>query len=402
MNIHDVEYPENDFDGMDSSENSTGGFGKTRGYDPQQIRISTKSFSLREIVTQINEGETDLSPDFQREFVWKPRQVTRLVESALLGIPLPAFYFNQDKDGMYQVIDGVQRLTAVKQFMSDSHVLKKEDLEHLKDLDNLMFSQLGVVFRRQFCAVQIVAHVIEPLTPDEIKFDIFNRVNTLGSPLSAQEIRHAMSGSRSREFLGTLVEDERFDKATEYHFWNRNEKRELVRDNKRMTDRELALRFCAFLHFDIDEYRKFDNLDAFLMNFIKRIDNVNGLAGINDRDLAYLQNSFGNAMESAEKVLGLAAFRRWLPDADRRGPINKAVFEAQAIALAGYSGDDLMSNREDIADAFRNAFNDDDYNRSVTVGTGNPLQVAFRLNETTSMLDRSIAPCSPASSIPSP
>ena len=396
MNSHDTEYPENDLDGMDSFEDSTSGSGKTRGYDPQQIRISTKSFSLREIFTQINEGETDLSPDFQREFVWKPRQVTRLVESVLLGIPLPAFYFNQDKDGLYQVIDGVQRLTAVKRFMSDRHVLKKEDLEHLKDLDNLTFSQLDKVLRRRFCVVQIVAHVIEPQTPDEIKFDIFNRVNTLGSPLSAQEIRHAMSGNRSREFLRTLVEDERFDKATEYHFRNRNEEQELVRDNKRMTDRELALRFCAFLHFDIDEYRKFDNLDAFLMNFIKRIDNVNGLAGINDRDLAYLQNSFGNAMESAEKVLGPAAFRRWPTDADRRGPINKAVFEAQAIALACYSEDDLMSNREDIVDAFRSAFDDDDYNRSVTVGTGNALQVRFRLYETASILDRVIESCSPS------
>src|ERR1039458_1566567 len=77
-------------------------------WDPGKIRITTKNFSLRDVVDQIQEKEIDLSPDFQRDYVWKRRQRTRLVESILLGIPLPAFYFNQSSDGTYQVVDGVQ------------------------------------------------------------------------------------------------------------------------------------------------------------------------------------------------------------------------------------------------------------------------------------------------------
>jgi hypothetical protein len=175
-------------------------------WDPKYIRITTKNFSIREIYSQISEDELDLAPDFQRSFVWNLRQQTRLIESILLGIPLPAFYFNQDISGAHQVIDGVQRLTTVRLFMSDLLVLAASHLEYLSSLGGLRYSTLDAAVRRRFSGTQIVAHVIEPQTPDEVKYDIFNRVNTGGSPLTAQEIRHCMSKQRSRAFLAKLVD----------------------------------------------------------------------------------------------------------------------------------------------------------------------------------------------------
>jgi len=83
-------------------------------WDPKQIRITTKTFSIREVFSQMELGEIDLAPEFQRSFVWGPEKQILLIESIILGIPLPAFYFNQDEAGEYQVIDGVQRLTTIK------------------------------------------------------------------------------------------------------------------------------------------------------------------------------------------------------------------------------------------------------------------------------------------------
>ena len=151
-------------------------------WDPKHIRITTKNFTLREIFTQIEDGDLDLAPDFQRSFVWKDSQQIRLIESILLGIPLPAFYFNQDALGAHQVIDGVQRLTTVKLFMSDKLVLDAQRLEYLKVLQGHAYSTIDHATRRRFAGTQIVAHVIEPQTPDEVKYDIFNRVNTRGAP----------------------------------------------------------------------------------------------------------------------------------------------------------------------------------------------------------------------------
>ncbi|MFM5051165.1 DUF262 domain-containing protein [Aeromonas veronii] len=351
-------------------------------WDPSKIRISTKHFSLRDVVTQIMDNEIDLSPDFQRDYVWRKRQQTRLIESILLGIPLPAFYFNQSDDGSYQVIDGVQRLSTISMFMNDRHVLSNEDLEYLQNLDGLLFSQLDVASSRRFRSTQIVVHVIEPQTPEEVKYDIFSRVNTSGSPLSAQEIRHAMSKERSRKLLGELSESISFDEATGFNFWRKDSNGDKIRHSGRMTNRELVLRFLAFRNFSIDEYRKYKNLDAYLVEFTKQIDGKSKInQPISDIELISLKCDFHKAMENARFILDDIAFRRFSLESKRKGPINRAVFESQAIALADYNLADLEPKKNDISHAFRKAFDDDNFVRSVSVGTGSPSAVEYRIKK---------------------
>jgi hypothetical protein len=363
--------------------------GPVKPWDPGKIRITTKNFSLRDVVDQIGEGEIDLAPDFQRDYVWKTRQRTRLIESILLGIPLPAFYFNQDKDGTYQVVDGVQRLSTISLFMNNGHVLDREDLEYLHGLHGRNFDLLEPAASRRLRSTQIVVHVIEPQTPDEVKYDIFGRVNTLGSPLSAQEIRHAMSKERSRVFLKDLSEARAFDEATDWQYWKRDPSLgQLVRDSGRMTNRELALRFCAFRHYSNDEYRQHSSLDAFLVEFTRRLDGTSEhAAAVSDGELSTLAADFERAMSNATQVLGKFAFRRSPIGQARRGPINRAVFESQAIALADYSSAQLLSHEYAIQQAFRAAFDDPDYSKAVTVATGDSRAVEKRLSTTKRILE---------------
>jgi len=375
-----------DMDGLDAAEDGSGESLLVKPWDPKKIRITTKSFTLREIVDQIKDGDIDLSPDFQREYVWKSRQRTRLIESVLLGIPLPAFYFNQSETGVYQVVDGVQRLSTINLYMNDGFELSGSDLEYLSELKGLSFSTLDQVLVRRFKSAQIVVHIIEPQTPDEVKYDIFNRVNTLGSPLSAQEIRHAMSGMRSRSFLMELAEDQSFDKATENQYWRRADGGGAVRDSRRMANRELALRFCAFRSCSIDEYRQFSSLDSFLMDFTKRIDGTSDSTKILDDQLVALKDDFINAMKAAFEILGESAVRRIQPDSDRRGPINRAVFEAQANALADHPVELLRKHKKVVQEALGSVFNDPEYTRSVTVSTGSASRVAYRLEQTKNAL----------------
>jgi Protein of unknown function DUF262 len=339
-------------------------------WDPKQIRITTKNYTLREVFSQLEESELDLAPDFQRSFVWQIKQQIRLIESILLGIPLPAFYFNLDASGGMQVIDGVQRLTTVKRFMSDELRLLDGDLEYLHDFAGDTFSNLDSATRRRFQSTQIVAHVIEPQTPDEVKYDIFNRVNTGGSPLKAQEIRHCMSKSRSRNFLRELIEGQSFNEATQYAFWNRAR---TERQNHRMSDRELALRFCAFRTVSIDEYSEATSLDSFLLEFTRRLDSPTS-----DINLHRLATLFDRSMINCEKILGDAAFRRWQPER-RRGPINRAVFESQALALSRYTLERLLPFKAEILERFRELFNDPIYDSAVRSATGDPKRVQLRL-----------------------
>ncbi|QHG74435.1 DUF262 domain-containing protein [Ensifer adhaerens] len=362
--------------------------GFIKPWDPGKIRITTKNFSLRDVVDQIDDKDIDLSPDFQRDYVWKSRQRTRLIESILLGIPLPAFYFNQTADGRYQVVDGVQRLSTIALFMNDNHRLDEKDLEYLSDLHGSIHSDLDPPAVRRFRSTQIVVHIIEPQTPDEVKYDIFNRVNTLGSPLSPQEIRHAMSKPRSRAFLRRLIELNDFDEATEYQFWQKNKDTgDIERDSGRMTNRELALRFCAFRHFSEDIYRQYTSLDSYLIEFTRRLDKQSDRhSPIEDDEIESLERDFQRAMRNSRMILGNAAFRRWPYQQQRRGPINRAVFEAQANAFADYECEDLLPRRDVILDAFRTSFEDPLYLRAVTVATGDPKAVSLRLERTRQIL----------------
>jgi len=388
MTISDALDYEDPSDGDIEEEQVETGKDPLEPWDPKKIRITTKNLTLREVVDQIVDNEIDLAPDFQREYVWKERQKTRLIESILLGIPLPAFYFNQDPDGTYQVVDGVQRLTTVRLFMEGQHVLDANDLEYLGDLAGKRYSNLDPATVRRFRSTQIVVHIIEPQTPEDVKYDIFGRVNTLGSPLSAQEIRHAMSKQRSRHFLEALTELEAFHLATGDSFRKRVDG-QWKPNSRRMANRELALRFCALHQYTAEDYRKHGSLDAYLVDFTKRLDGraSDPSLNISDAHMALLKTDFERAMSNAYNVLGRAAFRRWSPSGGRRGPINRAVFESQALALANYALEHLVPYKDPIASAFQSLFNDDAYLRSVTVGTGDPAAITERLTRTREALE---------------
>ncbi|KJV05757.1 DUF262 domain-containing protein [Methylocucumis oryzae] len=387
MNISDEESKLDD-------EDKSGSDLKMKPWNPDDIRITTKNFTIREIYTQIQDKasnqekeldkELDLAPEFQRSFVWDIKQQIRLIETILLGIPLPAFYFNQDKDGAQQVIDGVQRLTTIKRFMSDQLELKEEHLEYLSPLKGSTFSSLDPATKRRFAGTQIVAHVIEPQTPDDVKYDIFNRVNTGGSPLYAQEIRHCMSKERSREFLRKLVESDSFDAAMGKLFWSKNPEGEWVRDSKRMTDREMALRFCAFYIEPLEKYSKASSLDAFLLDFSRWLDHKAKSA-----DLKKLEIAFQQAMQNCYLVFGKDVFRRRLPNNQpARGSINKAIFESQALALADYHPDIVIANKDKIQKTLWELFNDPDYETAVSSGTGSYKKIKERITKPREALEK--------------
>lgn len=165
-----------------------------RPWNPEQIRVSTSAFSLRNILDLIDEDSLELAPDFQRGQVWRSDQKSLLVESLLLQIPLPAFYFAEDSDGAFRVVDGLQRLSTLHAFVRgvDSG-FTLTSLDHLHDLEGRRFTDLPVPFQRRINNTQLTVNVIDPSTPREVTYEIFKRINTGGTPLNAQEIRHCMS-----------------------------------------------------------------------------------------------------------------------------------------------------------------------------------------------------------------
>jgi len=132
-------------------------------WDPEKIRVATKSFSLRNVLDTIDSQDLELAPDFQRNRVWKPRQKSRLIESLLLQIPLPAFYFAEDADGLLRVVDGLQRLSTIHAFVRTRDFVLR-DLEYLAGEEGKRFDQLSPALqRRLFVTGQVLLSPVDEL-----------------------------------------------------------------------------------------------------------------------------------------------------------------------------------------------------------------------------------------------
>ncbi len=347
-------------------------------WDPEQIRVSTRNFSLRNMIDMIAEGGLDLAPDFQRLHVWKPVQKVQLIESVLLQIPLPAFYFAEDATGVMQVVDGVQRLSTINDFVTGDHKrgggFPLIGLEYLSDVKGKRFNDLPAVWKRRIHNTQIVAHVIEPSTPAAVMYDIFRRINTGGTPLRAQEIRHCVSKQRSRAFLKELAETAAFETATAGK----------LKNHRRMVDRELALRFVAFWCRGPEGYSRTDSLESFLLSATQSLDNK---YETDDLALGEIRSAFERGLTLAHEVFGGHAFRKWPKGVDQLAPINRALFETWTVELARADKAVVRENAEKIQELARHGMaSDSKYIASVSSGTGDVRSVQVRFERTRSFI----------------
>ncbi len=355
-----------------------------RPFDPNKIRIKKIELAISNAMQMLEAGELDVAPDFQRNQVWDDVRKSKLVESLLVRIPLPVFYFDElpPREGFdvhYAVIDGVQRLTALNEFINDKSDkrLRLRGLEVLTQLEGQDFAVLDAALKRRIMSAQIVIYVIEPGTPDEAKLNIFKRINTGGMVLTPQEIRHAMNPGPVRNFLRDLANAQEFVEAV----------RPSVAKSMstRMADRECALRFIAFLDGGVEAYTKSKtDLDGFLNQAMGRVNKLN------DPGREALAHRFRRAMQHAQTCFGVNAFRK--PAAG--GPLNKSLFEATAVALDAHSDEELAllaTRQKQLQDAYVKALNDPEIFSSVTASTGDPKRVACRFAALKKMLGEVLA-----------
>ena len=353
--------------------------GNTKPYDPDQIRVDPKTFSLRQILDMIDEGDLELAPDFQRLKVWTIFQKSRLIESILLRIPLPAFYFSSDPAGKLQVVDGLQRLSTIHDFVrggkSGKDFFKLDGLEYLQDqIGQKDFKEINSpLWTRRLNNTQFIANVIDPQTPYRVKFDIFKRLNTGGSPLNAQEIRHCLSRPQSRDLLKRLAGNNSFRKATGG----------ALSDSVRMVDREVVLRFCAFGFLPgLADYAKSGSMDEFLNRATQLIDQTP------IGQLEAIETAFVISMDNAHLLFDRHAFRKWHIKNDRILPFNRALFDVWSVLLTNYNSQQIIQSKSEIVIKFRELMSFDElFISSVSSGTSDVQKTERRFREVKKLLD---------------
>lgn len=330
-----------DEDALDEEDNDDDQYEpRSFQYDPEKINIVTREPTIEQLLRRINEEALDLAPDFQRQAnIWKPDVKSRLIESILIRIPLPAFYVDATDEDNWLVVDGLQRLSALKQFVNDK-TLKLTGLEYLKELEAKTYEQLERRYQRRIEETQVTVYLIEKGTPPEVKYNIFKRINTGGTRLSNQELRHALNPGKATKFLAKLAKAKEFMQVVELS----ESKKE------RMDDREFVLGFLAYALTSYKDYQN-GNRDSFLSQALFKVNHLN------EEELNNIENNFNKAMSAAQEIFGENAFRKISKRNKRKYPVNKALFEAWSVNLSQLTDDEvktLKANRQTIIDKFIN------------------------------------------------
>ena len=351
-------------------------------FDPDEIKVTTRTMTVDLLMGRLEEGVLKLQPDFQRKAgIWNNVKQSRLIESLVLRIPLPSFYVSENDREEWEVVDGVQRLTAISRFVrpqSDDEALCLSGLEYLKgDFDGSRFHDLPPRLSRRIRETEFTFHVIESNTPPAVRFNIFARINTGGMPLTHQELRHALVPGNARTILKQWAESDSFQKAVGYS----------VKPD-RMADREMVLRYFAFWSMPTPELYSRRDFGEFLMDAMRDMNRLGR------SKVAEARETFESAMCVAHKIFGQEAFRKKYDTSDpRRKPINRALFESVSVNIAKMTEEQqrqLVRRRKRVRTAFVRLMNEQDFESSVSVATGDPPKVRLRFARMRGILERAL------------
>lgn len=305
----------------------------------RKIVWQAKDYSIREFQSMKNEGELVLQPEYQRNFVATDQIASKLIESILLDVPIPVIYLAEEQDGNFSVIDGQQRLTSFLSYLEgkfpDGRPFKLSGLKVLPELNRVAFRELDQAIQRKIKSTTIHSIIIKRESNDDIKFEIFERLNTGSTKLNEDEIRNTVYRGPYIKLLAELSESETFHG--------------LVRKDNfktRMIYRGMILRFFALSE------RSYLNYKASMKQFAnKELRNNRNLA--TEKAQEY-RKRFEHCLDLVKVVFGEKAFRRYMPATETNpgywatGQINMALFDLQLVGFMGYSKNEVLSQAEAI------------------------------------------------------
>ncbi len=350
----------------------------TEPFDPRDVDIVSKPMVISNIVEQLKCDDIILDPDFQRRpDLWDAVKQSRLIESLIINIPLPTFYFELCDDDRYVVVDGLQRLYAMKQFMAleetDPKRLRLKGLEYLSDFEGCRFEELPPKIQRRIKSQDVTTYVIRPGTPDKVKTSIFTRINTGGLKLEPAEIRNSVYRGRTAGLLKELAHGEAFVRATRHKI-----------SSSRMLDCEFVNRFLAFYVLDVKEYR--GNLEEFMNDVLSVLQKEP------ESMLEQCRMDFTKAMMYAWNLFEDHAFRRKRTDGTYAA-LNRPLFEAVSVNLAKLDEGKcqiLQKKKEQVNERYEELLANTEFIAAISNGTARIENVRTRHNMIREMFRRII------------
>lgn len=323
-------------------------------YDPENVISNT-----------INNYNTLWVPDYQRDFTWDAIRQSRFIESVLLGLPIPLIFVAENRDSVWEIVDGSQRIRTLNAFINDNLTLSS--LEKLDKLNNFKFSDLLPARQKKFKSIAIRMIVLSEDATDEIKKDMFERINRGSDLLKPMEKRKVSYKGPFNDFIyKRCAKNDTFRKLAPIDKWleNRQEREELI------------LRFFAISDFH-DNFPKSTGIAKFLDEYLDKQNKE--LSQMSDSEakekLDYLYERFEEMVDFVQKISTYGFRRTHNPQTKR------IIFEAISVGvrLALDKKRDIQCSKE----RFDSILHSDIFDRMVignTSGAYQPQHVKERVN----------------------
>ncbi len=345
----DIEEPE---EILDSSQGDPIDFWEKK---QRELVTSVVDYNLGTLAQLANDRTIDLSPRYQRRFRWGPEQQSLLIESFLMNVPVPPIFLNEDKYGQYSVIDGKQRLTAITEFFKGK--LELRGLKVFSDINNKTFDDLPTKLQSVIrTRPTLRAIIILRQSDKDIKFEVFQRLNTGGVKLNPQEIRNSAYPGPLNDLILELSENTKFHKLLGI----KNKNRSVI--YQEMRDAEFVLRYFTFKEIWPDFKGSMKRLMDTYME---------GNKDISKGQIEKLKIDFLTTLNVVENIFGDIAFRRWLPNKNHwRAQVLASLYDAQMFACMGIETKAIKKN-DLIIMKFKKLFKNEEFSKSITAATNN-------------------------------
>jgi uncharacterized protein DUF262 len=350
MSTQQIEPGTEEPEGLGGDEDASWG-----DYPIDTVLIRNENRTVHDVLRRIEQGSFVMDPDFQRDFIWEAGKQSKLIESVLMRIPLPVFYLAEDDQGRMIVVDGLQRLTTFQHFVNDNLRLKLPDQVAI---DKKRFQDLSAKLQNRVEDCNLILYVIDAKVPEQIRLDIFERVNG-GVPLTRQQMRNCLFTGQATRFLKVEAATDLFLKAT-----GRSLKTSTMRD------REFVNRFCAFYLLSLDDYR--GDMDGFLAQGLRKM-NI-----LKQESLDSLSAKLQTSLANNYKVFGQHAFRKHVAGQDSRSPLNASLWDVMSTGLSRYPEDLVEARVDALRAAFYSLLANDELDKAITYAPNDVKKVKYR------------------------
>ena len=339
----------------------------------RKILWQAKDFSIREFLAMQEEGELILQPEYQRKYVMDATKASKLIESILMDVPIPVIYLAEEQDETYSVIDGQQRLTSFLSFIKgvfpDNKKFTLRGLKVLSHLNKLTYSDFEKTDKSKIKKTTIHTIIIKKESEEDIKFEIFERLNTGSIKLNEDELRNSVYRGKYIKLLAKLEENDILHSL-------------IRKDNfkKRMKYRGMLLRFFAFAEKTYLNYKP--SMKQFLNKELR--DNRN----LNDSKIEEYEEKFLHCVDLVRTVFGKESFRKFtinneVNDVNGKwsNSINTALFEVQMCGFLRYQKNQIVPKANKIREDMITMLLEPRFNESISVRTNDRDQVNLRFKE---------------------